>query len=113
LCQRYCVVISGAGTAASSSPVSGGYCVGTTNFYFPYVLKVLPRTPPTGISVTNPTSFTTAFGASANPSSINFVGSSFEGCFMQAVITGGTAGYGGVIYMNNTNAKIELTGMEL
>jgi hypothetical protein len=113
LCQRYCVVISGAGTAASSSPVSGGYCVGTTAFYFPYVLKVLPRTPPTGISVTNAGSFTAAFGSSASPSSIDFVGGSFEGCFMQANITGGTAGYGGVIYINNTNAKIQLTGMEL
>jgi len=113
LCQRYCVVISGAGTTASSSPVASGYCVGTTNFYVPYVFKVTPRTPPTGISVTNPTSFTCAFGAASNPSAINFTGGSFEGCFMQAVITGGTGGYGGVMYMNNTNAKIEITGMEL
>ena len=113
LCQRYCVVISGAGTTASSSPVASGYCVGTTNFYVPYVFKVTPRTPPTGISVTNPTSFTCAFGPPSNPSAINFAGGSFEGCFMQAVITGGTGGYGGVMYMNNTNAKIEITGMEL
>ena len=113
LCQRYCVVISGAGTTAISSPVASGYCVGTTNFYVPYVFKVAPRTPPTGISVTNPTSFTCAFGAASNPSAINFTGGSFEGCFMQASITGGTGGYGGVMYMNNTNAKIEITGMEL
>ena len=113
LCQRYCQVISGAGTAASSSPVGSGYCVGTTNFYVPYVLKVLPRTPPTGISVTNAGSFSAAFGSASAASSITFAGGSFEGCFMQVAITGGTAGYGGVLYMTNTNAKIELTGMEL
>jgi len=114
-CMRYLQVVrnnDSGGYYTSGLTISGGT---TCNFFIP--LKVIPRTPFTGITVQNVTGFGgTTLSVGKTASSITFGNTSHQGVLVQLVTSGGfTANE--FCYMTNANsstdARIFFTGAEL
>ena len=114
-CMRYLQVVrnnDSGGYYTSGLTISGGT---TCNFFIP--LKVIPRTPFTGITVQNASGFGgTTLAVAKAATSITFGNTSHQGVLVQ-LVTSGTFTANEFCYMINSNtstdARIFFTGAEL
>ena len=109
-CQRYLPCYNA--TSASNQAVCSAYAGSATVIRAVYPLKVNPRVPPTGITVSSAAHFSFG-GAGTAPSAITFEGSSVDACSMQLATTGASAGSGSYLYSVSASAQIQFTGCEL
>jgi hypothetical protein len=110
LCQRYLPCYSA--TSASNQPVCSAFAASSTVIRAVYSLKVNPRVPPTGVTVSSASHFSFG-GAGSSPSSITFESSSIDACAVQVATTGATANAGSYLYSVSASAQIQFTGCEL
>jgi hypothetical protein len=109
-CQRYLPCYNA--TSASSQAVCSAFAASTTVIRAVYPLKVNPRVPPTGITVSSAAHFNFG-GTGTAPSAITFESSSIDACSMQLATTGASAGSGSYLYSISASGQIQFTGCEL
>jgi hypothetical protein len=110
MCQRYLPCYSA--TSASNQPVCSAFVASSTVIRAVYSLKVNPRVPPTGVTVSSASHFSFG-GAGTAPSAITFESSSIDACAVQVATTGATANAGSYLYSVSASAQIQFTGCEL
>ena len=110
LCQRYLPCYNA--TSASNQPLCSAYAGSSTVIRAVYPLKVNPRVPPTGVTVSSASHFSFG-GAGTAPSAIAFESSSIDACSVQVATTGATANTGSYLYSISASAQIQFTGCEL
>ncbi len=116
LCQRYCYVMQ-ANPSGGYQPFSVGQCSGTTTALITVPFPVMPRTPPTGITVSAASHFACwqASTAVTSPTGINLNSATYQGGALDCSgMSGLVAGNAITLLSANTaSSKIIFNGMEL
>lgn len=112
LCQRYLPTVE---NLSGTTGIATGQCVASTVAFIPILLKVIPRVPPTGISIPSGTySVANAVGALINVASLAFSTSNLSTVTLLATSSASSLVAGNATNLYVVNAgKILFTGCEL
>ena len=116
LCQRYLPAVTFDTGTAGYSPVGAGFAYGTGQALITVPFQVKARTGPSGITVSNPTSFSVYNNIGSIISAISLTanaGSDSAGNISIVVSSGLTVGNVTLLVINNANARLLFTGCEL
>jgi hypothetical protein len=113
MCQRYLPCFDASNGFATAAPVASAFAQSSTVARAVYVHKTPTRVPPTGITVTSPTSFIFASGTGYVASAVAFSFAGVDASLVDLTVTAATTGQGGYVYGGASTCKIVFTGCEL
>jgi hypothetical protein len=113
MCQRYLPCFDASNGFATAAPVASAFVQSSTVARAVYVHKTPTRVPPTGITVTSPTSFIFAAGTGFVASAVAFSFAGVDASLVDLTVSGATTGQGGYVYGGASTCKIVFTGCEL